>query len=243
MRKFKSILKTVPAIIIVTTLLSCGGSATKKSGDSAATSSADSSKKTTMSAAAAAPFDVVDITHTVKDYAKWRPVFDADSVNRKAAGIQDLAVGRDADRTDRILVALKISDIAKAKSMATDPKLKETMDKAGVISKPDFGYYHIIRFSGGPNSVQWVVVNHKVKDFDAWLKVYDNEGAAKRASEGLVDRALGRGIDDPNLVHIVFTVTDLAKAKAAIASDEKKKLMTSAGVIGKLDIRFYNAAK
>jgi hypothetical protein len=243
MRKFKSILHTMPAIIIATAFLSCGGSATKKSGDSTANSGSDSSKKNAMSATVATPFDVVDITHTVKDYAKWRPVFDADSVNRKAAGIQDLAVGRDVDSANRILVVLKFSDIAKTKAMAADPKLKETMDKSGVISKPDFGYYHIIRFSGKASSKQWVVVNHKVKDFDAWLKVFDNEGAAKRASEGFVDRALGRGIDDPNMVHIVFGVTDMAKAKAAIFSDEKKKLMMSAGVIGTPDIRFYNAAQ
>ena len=116
----------------------------------------------------------------------------------------------------------------------------ETMDKAGVISKPDFTYYHVIRFSGDASSKQFVVVNHKVKDFDAWLKVYDGEGPAKRASEGMVDIALARGIDDPNMVHIAFAVTDMAKAKAAIFSDDKKKLMMSAGVIGKPDIRFYN---
>jgi len=233
----------VPAIIIVTALVSCGGSATKKSGDSTANSGSDSSKKNAMSTVAAAPFDVVDVTHTVKDYAKWRPIFDADSVNRKAAGMQDLVVGRDVDSANKILVVLKLSDVAKAKSRAADPKLKETMNKAGVISKPDFGYYHIIRFSGGASPKQWVVVNHKVKDFDAWLKVFDNEGAAKRASEGFVDRALGRGIDDPNMVHLVFSVTDMAKAKAAIFSDQKKKLMMSAGVIGTPDIRFYNAAQ
>jgi hypothetical protein len=139
MRKFKSILLTLPAIIMVTALFSCGGSATKKSGDSTANSGSDSSKKNAMSAAVATPFDVVDITHTIKDYAKWRPLFDADSVNRKAAGMQDLAVGRGVDSTNSILVALKISDLAKAKAMAANPKLKETMDKSGVISKPDFG--------------------------------------------------------------------------------------------------------
>ncbi len=243
MRKFKSILRAVPAIIIATALFSCGGSATKTAGDSTATGGSDTSKKNAMAAAPAVPFDVVDVTHTIKDYAKWKPIFDADSVNRKAAGMQDLAVGREVDSTNKILVAFKLSDVAKAKSMAADPKLMETMKKAGVISKPDFGYYHIIRFSGGPNSTQWVVVNHKVKDFDAWLKVFDNEGAAKRESEGMVDRALGRGIDDPNMVHIVFRVTDLAKAKAAIFSDDKKKLMMSAGVVGAPDIRFYNAGQ
>jgi hypothetical protein len=242
MRKLKSFLHIMPAIIIATALVSCGGSASKKSGDSAASAGSDTTKKAAMTAAAATPFDVVDVIHTVKDYAKWRPVFDADSANRKAAGMQDLAVGRDADDANRLLLAFKISDMAKAKAFAADPKLKAAMDKGGVNSKPEMTYYHIIRMIGSP-AKQWVVVNHKVKDFNAWLKVFDGEGAAKRASEGLVDRALGRGIDDTTMVHLVFGVTDMAKAKAAMSSDDKKKLMESAGVIGKPDIRFYNEAQ
>ncbi len=241
MKKLKSFLQCFLTIAVTTALFSCGGSSGKKTGDTTASSSTDTTKKASM-AAAFTPFDVVDITHNVKDYAKWRPAFDADSTNQKAAGLQTLAVGRDADSTNRILIAFKVSDMAKAKAMEADPKLKETMTKAGVISKPDFEYYHIIRFNPGTEK-QWIVVNHKVKDFAAWLKVFDAEGSAKRESEGLADRALARGITDTNMVHIVFRVTDMAKAKASIFSDEKKKLMESAGVVGKPDIRFYNAAQ
>jgi hypothetical protein len=239
MSKFKSIFQPVLAITIATALFSCGGSATKSAGDISAKGGSDTTKKA-MAPAMAVPFDVVDVRHTVKDYAKWRPIFDADSTNRKANGGQDLVVARDADSPNSLLVVVKFSDIAKAKAMMADPKLKATMDKAGVISKPDITYYHVIRFGGDPTMKQFVVVNHKVKDFAAWLKVYDGEGPAKRASEGMVDVALARGIDDTTMVHLAFAVTDMAKAKAAIMSDDKKKLMMSAGVIGKPDIRFYN---
>ncbi len=240
MKTLKPVLQCLLSIAVATALFSCGGSSGKKAGDTTASASTDTSKK--ASTAAFTPFDVVDITHNVKDYAKWRPAFDADSTNQKAAGLQTLAVGRDADSSNRILIAFKISDMAKAKAMEADPKLKETMIKAGVISKPDFEYYHMIRFTPGTEK-QWIVVNHKVKDFAAWLKVFDAEGSAKRESEGLADRALARGIADTNMVHIVFRVTDMAKAKASIFSDEKKKLMENAGVVGKPDIRFYNAGQ
>jgi hypothetical protein len=33
------------------------------------------------------------------------------------------------------------------------------------------------------------MVTHR-KDFDAWLKVYDEEGTIKRMEEGLIDRGL-----------------------------------------------------
>ncbi len=239
MRKFKSIFHTLPAIIIAIALFSCGGSATK-TGDTTAKAGADTTKKA-AAPAVAVPFDVVDVRHTVKDYDKWRPIFDADSANRTGAGMQNIVVARDADNANDLLIVFKLADIAKAKAMSADPKLKATMDKAGVISKPDFAYYHVIRFSSGDaGAKQFVVVNHKVKDFAAWLKVYDGEGPAKRASEGMVDVALSRGIDDTTMVHLAFAVTDMAKAKAAIMSDDKKKLMMSAGVIGKPDIHFYN---
>jgi hypothetical protein len=240
MRKFKSLLRALPAIVIAALLFSCGGSSSKKSGDSTAGTS-DTTKKAAMSMPV--PFDVVDVRHTIKDYAQWRPVFDADSTNRKAAGGQDLVVGRDVDSANNLLVVVKCSDLAKARAMMVDPKLKAAMEKGGVISKPDITFYHVIRFGGNPKAKQFMVVNHKVKDFAAWLKVFDGEGAAKRASQGYNDIALARGIDDTTLVHLAFEVTDMAKAKAAIVSDEKKKLMESAGVIGKPDIRFYNAAQ
>lgn len=241
MSNFKTFLQPVLAIAIATALFSCGGSATKSAGDTTVKGGSDTTKKSAPTAAmATAPFDVVDVIHTVKDYDKWRPVFNADSTNRKANGGQDLVVARNADSANSILVVVKVSDVAKAKAMMADPKLKAAMDKGGVISKPDVNFYHVIRFSGNPSIKQFVVVNHKVKDFDAWLKVYDGEGTAKRASDGMVDIALARGIDDPNMVHLAFAVTDMAKAKAAITSDSKKKLMESAGVLGKPDIRFYN---
>jgi hypothetical protein len=243
MRKFKSMLYAVPAIIIAAAIVSCGGSGTKKSGDSTAAGGSDTTKKAAPAMAVAVPFDVVDVIHTVKDYDKWRPVFDADSTNRKAGGGQDLVVARNADSANNILVVVKVSDMTKARAMMADPKLKAAMDKGGVISKPDINFYHVIRFADGARPKQFVVVNHKVKDFNAWLKVYDGEGPAKRASEGMVDIALARGIDDTTMVHIAFEVTDMAKAKAAMMSDDKKKLMMSAGVIGKPDIRFYNTAK
>jgi len=246
MKKIKSVLRLMPALVIAAIIVSCSASANKGTGDS--TKMADTSKmadttKKAMHDTLAAPFDVVEVTHDVKDYSKWRPIFNADSTNRKAAGLEDIVVGRGADNPNHILVVLKVSDMAKGKAFAADPKLKATMDKAGVISKPDMAYFHVIRINNKSNEKQWVVVTHKVKDFDAWVKVYDGEGKEKRASEGMVDVALSRGMDDPNLVQLVFDITDMAKAKAAITSDEKKKLMASAGVIGKPVIEFYTTGE
>jgi hypothetical protein len=236
MTRIKSVLQLLPALVIAAILVSCGGSASKSTGDT--TKMADTTKKAdtakaAMHSALTPPFDMVEVVHDVKDYSKWRPFFNTDSTNRKAAGLMDLVVGRGADNPNHM----------KGKAFAADPKLKETMDKAGVVSKPEMTYFHVLRVNTESNQKQWVVVTHKVKDYDAWLKVYDGEGKDKRASEGMIDVALSRGIDDPNLVQLVFDITDMAKAKAAITSDEKKKLMESAGVIGKPSIEFYTTGE
>ena len=117
------------------------------------------------------------------------------------------------------------------------------MDKAGVISKPEFNLYHVIRYNPDSKEKQWVLVTHKVKDFDAWLKVFDAEGPATRATYGLTDVVLARGLNDSNMVHIVFDITDLAKAKARTKDPALKKLMTDAGVISAPQIEFYNSAE
>jgi hypothetical protein len=238
MTKIKSVLQLMLAIVISSAFFSCGGSANKSTGDTTKHDSTASAKP--VAPALAAPFDVLEVTHNVKDYAKWRPVFDADSPNRKAAGLETIVVGRGVDSADRIIIVQKLSDVAKAKAFAADPKLKDAMAKGGVMSKPDVEYFHVIRFNGNSHEKQWVIVTHKVKDFDAWLKVYDGEGIATRASQGMVDVVLARGIDDPNLVQVGFDITDMAKAKAAILSEDKKKLMMSAGVMGVPVIQFYS---
>ncbi|MEO8771033.1 MAG: hypothetical protein ABI402_13125 [Ferruginibacter sp.] len=247
MRKINPVFRLLFTAGISTMLFSCGGEKKEAATDEAAkpadTTSSMQMAPTPPAPAAFTPFDVAEITHTVKDYATWRPGFNADSVNRRAAGLNDLVVGAGMDKPNNIFIALGISDMQKAKDFAASPKLKETMTKLGVISKPGIEYFHVIRFNTESHEKKWVIVTHKVKDFDAWQKVYDGEGTAKRLSEGMVDVMMARGIDDPNMVQVVFDITDMDKAKAAIASEEKKKLMMSAGVVGTPRIQFYNTVE
>lgn len=185
------------------------------------------------------PFDVVQINHAVKDYSKWKPAFDNDSIARKASGLDYIVMGAQDDNTNNMAIFLQASDVAKAKAFATDPRLKNVMEKNGIVSNPEINYWHVIRFNPDSKEKHWVTVTHKVKDFDAWVKVFDGVGTAKRLEEGLVDVVLARGIDDPNMVFLVFDINDMTKAKAAISSAEKKNLMKNAGVEGEPAIVFY----
>jgi len=242
MKKIKSALPLMLAFAISAALFSCGGHSATKNADSAKAPDSTAVTKPTTDTSMAVPFDVLEITHLVKDYAKWRPGFDNDSTAQKNSGMRAVVVSRCIDTPNRIMIVFKISDVAKAKAFAADPRLKDVMTKYGVISKPDMEYFHAVRFNPNSHQKQWVLITHKVKDFDAWLKVYDAEGTATRLSNGEVDVVLARGIDDPNMVQVVFDITDMAKAKADIFSDAKKKLMMSAGVEGTPVIQFYEDA-
>jgi hypothetical protein len=189
------------------------------------------------------PFDAMVITHTVKDYASWRPLFDADSTARNAAGLELLTVGKSTDNPNHVTIVFKMRSVQEAQKFAGDPRLKQVMEKGGVVSRPTIEYYNIARFNTEAPIKQWVTITHRVKDFDAWVKVFDKEGATQRAAEGMMDLALARGIDDANIVHIVLEITDMAKAKAALSSDAKKKLMESAGVMEQPRFEYYKASQ
>lgn len=186
------------------------------------------------------PFKIIIIKHKVADYDKWRRVYNSNDSIRDAYAIKHFFVGRGADDLNMILTVNKFINLKIAKEFSTLPFLKEAMKSAGVISKPEFSYYDVLR-SDDSEIMQKdrLMVTHRVKDFDAWLKVYDAEGKTKRLEEGLIDRGMARNTDDPNLVAIVFAITDMKKAKESMNSEAKKKLMMNAGVEGEPEMFFY----
>lgn len=76
------------------------------------------------------------IHHRVTDYAKWRVVYDADQVNRTAAGLSNCHVHRSMDNANDVVIGCSMADVAKARSFASSKALAETMTKAGVLDKP-----------------------------------------------------------------------------------------------------------
>ena len=184
------------------------------------------------------PFNALIIKHTVADYAKWKPFFDADSTIRNEAGLHVIDISRGIDNPSVVNLPNLVDDIAKAKAFASDPRLKDVMQKAGVVSAPELKFIQVLRMSeAAQKHGDYIELSLKVKDFDKWLKVFDSEGPASRAADGLTDGVLGRGIDDPNQVYLVFVITDTAKAKAAITNNPaRKKLMVESGVVGQPEI-------
>ncbi|WP_035673170.1 hypothetical protein [Flavobacterium sp. 83] len=235
MKNIKKILTPVLILVFTVAFLSCKNNKTEKAEPEKAMP-----KDTATAVAVFEPFKVIGIKHKVADYDKWRKEYNSHDSMRMAYGISHYMIGRGIDDANMIMIIDKINDVPKAKEFSMLPDLKEKMKKAGVISKPEFTYYEVIRNDASKiDQKDRLMVTHRVKDFDAWLKVYDAEGTTKRLEEGFIDRGLARSIDDPNIVAIVFAITDMKKVKENIKSEAKKKLMKDAGVVGAPEMFFY----
>jgi hypothetical protein len=239
-------MKRLPSLLVISMtvlLFSCGNEPAKEEAKAADTAAAlappPEPAKPVFS-----PFKVLMIQHHVKNFAKWQEGYLAHDSVRKAYGIEQGVIGRDLRDTNLVYVIDKMEDLAKAKAFAALPDLKTAMMKAGVTDKPGISFGEIIRGDDSPVETDLRVgVAHHVKDFAAWLKVFDAEGPATRAANGLVDRSLGRSLVDSNMVYITFAVTDTAKARARFKSPDLKKIMTDAGVDSPPTTRWYKIVK
>jgi hypothetical protein len=186
------------------------------------------------------PFKLVAISHAVKDFDTWKKAFDEHEADRYAYGLTKIAISRDMTNPNKVNVFLKITDLQKAKDFIASPDLKDKMQKGGVTSKPEINFVDVVRLEDTPAEYKdRMRIAHEVKDFDIWLKAYDTEGKETRLANGLIDRALSRSIDNPNMIYITFAISDMAKAKARLNDPALKKIMTDAGVISKPVVDFY----
>jgi len=86
-----------------------------------------------------------------------------------------------------------------------------------------------------------ILVQHRVKDFAAWKKVFD-DSAALRASSGEISAQIFRDASDPNSLTVINKWNSLENARKFAHSPELKAAMEKAGVEGLPNIYFLNEA-
>jgi quinol monooxygenase YgiN len=79
----------------------------------------------------------VIVTHEVKEYTSWRKVYDADEPNRKMMGFKVWGVYRDAKSPNWVSIIGTFPNAGAVDAFMASPKLKEAMENAGVLGKPD----------------------------------------------------------------------------------------------------------
>lgn len=86
-----------------------------------------------------------------------------------------------------------------------------------------------------------MLVQHQVKDYAAWKKVYDSVKDL-RTSNGELSDKIYRDVNDPNKLTVIFKWDSIENAKKYANSPELKAAMERAGVEGKPSIYFLNEA-
>ena len=77
------------------------------------------------------------IRHKVKDFAKWKPVYDAHSTARKASGSKGARLFRNIGKSKETVILLEWSDVDRAREFVKSKDLREAMKRAGVTDNPD----------------------------------------------------------------------------------------------------------
>ena len=83
---------------------------------------------------------VLIIRHPVRDYAAWRPVYDAHEAARTAAGLTNGRVFRSTENPNDILILHEIADRRRAEEFGRSDDLREAMRRAGVSGQPEIRF-------------------------------------------------------------------------------------------------------
>jgi heme-degrading monooxygenase HmoA len=73
----------------------------------------------------------------VKDYAKWKSVFDESGSFRRESGSKGGSVFRNADNPKEVVILLEWDNLENAREFVQSDRLREGMERAGVDGKPN----------------------------------------------------------------------------------------------------------
>ena len=181
--------------------------------------------------------------HEVKDYDVWKQIHQDLGAVRDHWGITDAYIMQGADEDSVVWMMMTAPNEEAAHNFMVDPALARLMDHEGVegevyraILAP--GYTNHFDPADFPNRV---LVQHEVRDFDAWKRVFDGHvGSRERA--GLVDLFVSYPIGDTTDVHMMFGVTDEGALTEYMASAPLRAAMRLSGVVGEPRAYFVRTA-
>jgi hypothetical protein len=76
-----------------------------------------------------------------------------------------------------------------------------------------------------------IIVEHKVRGFDAWKPVFDEHGEVRRRFDA-TGHTLYRDVDDPNQITVATSFPSREQGQAFAADPSLREAMERGGVIG-----------
>ncbi len=174
------------------------------------------------------------VTHKVKDYAAWKPVFDSDEQARKDAGMVGHCLMRDVKKPNTVTIWAPYSDQAKIDGLMGSDAMKAKMKEGGVQGKPTVVPLKHVAMSPPTESKQpkfGAILTFTVKDFDAWKTSFD-AGDQMRKDAGVTGYAVSQDPKDPKMVTVWLEADEQPKLEEFVKSKDLKAKMKEAGVVG-----------
>jgi quinol monooxygenase YgiN len=84
-------------------------------------------------------------TVEVKDFAGFKKGFDNGAPIREKGGIKVVGMFQSVDNANIVTVVEEAASVEAAKAFFSDPKMKEAMEKTGVISKPEMKFLNKVQ--------------------------------------------------------------------------------------------------
>ena len=85
------------------------------------------------------------VHHKVRDFAKWKPLFDRHESTRKVSGSKSAQLFQNAEDPTDVFILMEWDSIENAKKFGMSADLKKVMEEAGVIGAP---HIHMLKEVG-----------------------------------------------------------------------------------------------
>ncbi len=77
------------------------------------------------------------IRHRVRDFVEWKKEYDKHLAKRNEATLTERQLLHGSNDPNEVVVLFEVGDMKRAKAFAESADLRETMQKAGVLDRPD----------------------------------------------------------------------------------------------------------
>lgn len=81
--------------------------------------------------------EYVLIRHKVRNFTDWKPAYEAHLPQREAAGLIESSLLRGIDDPSEVVILFEAKDMGRARTLVESAEIKDVMQKAGVVDKPD----------------------------------------------------------------------------------------------------------
>lgn len=179
----------------------------------------------------------LSISHEIKNYDSWKPVYDKFEAQRKEAGITELFIKKDINNANSITVLAEVTNLEKAKAFMSNPSLKDGMKEAGVSSIPSIVFYKSALDYGTLNKNALVTtISHSVKDFSVWKAGYLSADQLRKQDD-IQDWLVLQSLSDENAIMVIGTTISAASFNKFTSNPDLKTAMEKAGVTSKPEIK------